>query len=146
MVLVTVRVTDASAVRRAQLSLDNATPVIKHLEAIETAIIKTREAKEAKAAKSVKTAIKSVPRMPHIKRESIGQLQDQLSTNYGSGTQKVKLEAPPATPVNNNFVTPAKRGRPTDTPGSLPSSSRVRILPTPASKDFAEVTTGETPD
>lgn len=146
MVLVTVWVTDATAVRRAQLSLDNATPVIKHLEAIETAIIKTREAKEAKAAKSVKTAIKSVPRMPHIKRESIGQLQDQLSTNYGSGTQKVKLEAPPATPINNNFVTPAKRGRPTDTPGSLPSSSRVRILPTPASKDFAEVTTGETPD
>ena len=56
--------------------------MIKHLEAIETAIIKTREAKEAKAAKSVKTAIKSVPRMPHIKRESIGQLQDQLS--FGS--------------------------------------------------------------
>jgi hypothetical protein len=123
-------------------------PELKHFESIETAIVKALKSKDSKAgAKSVKTAVKVMSRVV-VNKDTIGQLQDQLSSNYGSVTQKVKLEAPaaPATPgFAASFVTPAKRGRPADTPGSLPSSSRPRMLPTPAGNDFT-ATPAETPD
>jgi DNA polymerase alpha subunit B len=119
-----------------------ALPDVKHFDSIENAMIKALRDKEAKL-KSAKTAVKVSTRVP-IKKETIGILQDQLASNYGSGTQKVKLEAP-STPVANSFVTPAKRARPLDTPSSLPSSSRPRMLPTPAGKDFLS-TPAETPE
>jgi len=124
--------------------LTDPTPGLKHFEVIEMSIVKMLRDKDAKASKSHKTAVKHTNRIM-VRKDTIGTLQDQLSTNYGAGTQKVKLEAPPVTPGANAFVTPAKRGRPSDTPGSLPSSSRARMLPTPASKDFLS-TPAETPD
>ena len=135
--------------RRPQLNLPTEpVPELKHFESIETAIVKALKSKDSKAgAKSVKTAVKVMSRVV-VNKDTIGQLQDQLSSNYGSVTQKVKLEAPaaPATPgFAASFVTPAKRGRPADTPGSLPSSSRPRMLPTPAGNDFT-ATPAETPD
>lgn len=127
-----------------QLGLLEVTPEMKHFEGIEHVIIKALRDKDAKLAKSSKTVAKSISRIV-VTKDTVDQLQDQLASNYGAVTQKIKLEAPPATPGFNSFVTPAKRGRPVDTPGSLPTASRARVLPTPTSKDFL-ATPGETPD
>lgn len=81
---------------------------MKHFEGIESTILRALRDKEARAR--AKTVMKPSAR-PVVNKETIGQLQDSLSTNYGTGTQKIKLEAPaPATPLQNSFVTPAKRG------------------------------------
>jgi hypothetical protein len=122
-------------------------PELRHFESIESALKKALKDKDSKAsAKSGKTAVKVISRVV-VNKDTIGQLQNQLASNYGSVTQKIKLEAPaaPDTPSFNSFVTPAKRGRPSDTPGSLPASSRPRMLPTPAGNDFM-ATPAETPE
>ena len=122
-------------------------PELRHFESIESALKKALKDKDSKAAaKSGKTAVKVMSRVV-VNKDTIGQLQNQLASNYGSVTQKIKLEAPaaPDTPSFNSFVTPAKRGRPSDTPGSLPASSRPRMLPTPAGNDFM-ATPAETPE
>lgn len=90
----------------SQLGLNGAVPELKHFEGIDASIQRALKDKEAKAR--AKTVLKPSAR-PVIKKETIGQLQDNRSTSYGAGTQKVKLEAP-ATPLANSFVTPAKRG------------------------------------
>lgn len=101
----------------SQLKLDGAVPELKHFEGIESSMQRALRDKEARAR--AKTVLKPSAR-PVIKKETIGQLQDNLSANYGTGAQKVKLEAPaPATPLANSFVTPAKRGMCHTPPGSM---------------------------